>query len=109
MGLSTWFVALGLMVTKTNADKILPVYNTLDEHIKTKVDVRKYLALYKSFHIFLGLSFSFVGLFLFNTMSQDAEIIFFTTYPVIAYIFFIIRSRFFFKGIPLKTIIDSVF
>jgi hypothetical protein len=89
IGLSLFFVAIGFMLTEQNAKYLLAGYNLRTEAEREKVDIQSYLGFFKRFHLFLGLSFLVIGLFLHFFSSEKAVGTFVVGYPIVAYAVFI--------------------
>lgn len=96
--LSLLFIGIAFLLTEKNARYLLSGYNTLPEKERNKVDIKSYIPFFRKFHLFLGLSLLVAGLIL-NQLSPNAGGVFLALYPIAAYIFFIWKSREFFKGI----------
>jgi len=90
--LSVVFVTMAFVVTKSNARYILSGYNTMSDAERALVDIDGYLKFYKQFHLFLGLSV-WVGVMLFQWTNKNLSGIFLGVYPLLAYIYFIAKSR----------------
>lgn len=102
IGMSLVFVAIGFIVTDKNAKYILSGYNTMNEEDRKKVDIKAYIPYFRNFHIFLGISFLVLGIGLTYFFSENAGGIFLAVYPIIAYIYFIITSSKYSKGLSNK-------
>jgi hypothetical protein len=90
--LSLMFVAIGYLITEANAKYLLAGYNTLSEEERRAVALRPYLAYFRKFHLFLGVSFLLVGLALTYLVGERAGGWFMVGYPVLAYAYFIWRG-----------------
>ena len=64
-----------------------------------EVDIENYIALFKKFHIFLGVSMILIGSVLYYVFGQIAAGVFMTVYPLLAYLYFIRSSK---KYMPAK-------
>lgn len=102
IGMSLLFVAIGFIVTENNAKYLLSGYNTMSEEDREKVNIKEYIPYFRNFHIFLGASFLVFGLVLTYFIDEIAGGIFLTTYPILAYIYFIVRSSKYSKGLSTK-------
>lgn len=98
---SLLFIVTGFIVTKKNAAQILAGYNTMSKKNQEKVDLIDLLSFFKKFHIFLGLSFFLLGCIV-NEINQNFTKFFLIIYTIIAYLYFIIRSRKFYKKTSKK-------
>ncbi len=87
------FVGTGFLLTEKNAPYLLSGYNTLSKEEQAKFDLKNYLPAFRKFHTFLGLSVLVVGLILHFLVSKNAGLVFVTIYPILAYIFFIFRTK----------------
>lgn len=96
--ISLLFIAFGFLLNEGNAKYLLAGYNTMSKESRKKVDIKAFLPYFRKFHIFLGISL-FVFSFLLKLLVNDnATGIFFATYPIIAYIYFIFTSSKFYGG-----------
>ena len=103
IGLSITFIVVAFMLTENNAQYLLAGYNTLSEKERKKVDIKSYIQFIRNFHLFLGISFLVIGVPLLYFISESAAGIFLAGYPILAYIYFIWKSKDFFKGISSTT------
>jgi hypothetical protein len=101
-GMSVLFVAIGFVVTENNAKYLLSGYNTLPEADRKKVDIKAYIAYFRKFHIFFGLSFLVLGALLYYFISRNVAGVFLVVYPVLAYIGFVATSAKYSKGLSTK-------
>lgn len=92
IGLSIVFILIGLVLNKNNSKQLLSGYNEMSEAERANVDIDKFIRFFKNFHIFLGVSFLFVGLTLFYFVGENAAGIFLVFYPLLAYIYFALVS-----------------
>lgn len=98
IGLSLLFVAIGFIVTESNAKYLLAGYNTMSEEERKKVDIKAYIPYFRKFHVFLGVSFFVIGTLLTYFINENATGIFLGGYPILAYIYFIVTSTKYFNG-----------
>lgn len=98
IGISLLFIAIGFIVTKSNAKYLLAGYNTMSEEERKKVDIKAYIPYFRKFHVFLGISFFAFGTLLTYFINENATGIFLGTYPILAYIYFIVTSAKYFNG-----------
>lgn len=87
--LGLFFVGLGFLVNEGNAKYLLAGYNTLSESERKKVDLSSFIPFFRRFHVFLGISFTLLGL---GTYSMGGPVwtnVFISLYPVLAYIYFV--------------------
>ncbi len=91
-GMSLLFAGIGLILNEKNAKYLLSGYNTMSEEERSAFDLTSFLAFFKKFHLFLGISFLVFGLLLNYGISELAGGIFLGVYPLLAYIYFIRRS-----------------
>lgn len=102
IGMSLLFVAIAFIVTENNAKYLLSGYNTMSEEERKKVNIKEYIPYFKKFHIFLGVSFLVLGLALTYFIDEIAGGIFIMVYPILAYIYFIVTSSKYSKGLSTK-------
>jgi hypothetical protein len=93
IGLSLLFVAIGFILTEQNAKYLLAGYNLRTEAEREKVDIKSYLFFFKRLHLFLGLSFLVVGLYLHFFSSEKTVGTFVVGYPIVAYAVLIWRGN----------------
>ncbi|MCC5930476.1 MAG: DUF3784 domain-containing protein [Cyclobacteriaceae bacterium] len=99
IGLALLLFSLGFIVTTRNAKYLLSGYNTMSEEEREKVNIVEVVSFLRRFHVFLGLTFLAIGLVLYYFISSDVAGFFITAYPILAYIWFIWRSRKFYKKV----------
>jgi uncharacterized protein DUF3784 len=87
--LSSFFIAIAFIVNESNAKTLLSGYNTMSEEERQQFDIKSYIPFFRRFHIFLGISLLVISLILFYLVNRDWCVIFITTYPIIAYFYFI--------------------
>lgn len=90
--MSILFVVIGFIVTENNAKYILAGYNTMSEEQRKSINLKTYLAFFRRFHLFLGISTLIISLALYYIVGEDVAGIFLALYPILAYIYFIARS-----------------
>lgn len=93
LGLSVLFLGLGYLINEKNAGSLLSGYNMMSAEQQAEFDLKGYLKEFKRFHVFLALSFTLLGLFALYVMGENAAGIFLGVYPIIAYLYFILRTR----------------
>lgn len=98
LGVSLLFIGIGFLVTENNAKYLLSGYNTLNEEERKHFDLKKYLPYFRKFHFALGVSLLILGLLLHYGISETASGIFLGVYPIIAYIYFILKSNTYWTG-----------
>lgn len=98
-GLSLFFILIGRILTLKNAPDLLSGYNTLSVDDQQKVNLSAYVSFWRKFHLWLGLGYLFVGSLLFCFWSEDAAGIFLGICPLLAYLWFMGRSRRFMAGV----------
>lgn len=98
-GLGLLLFSLGFIVTTRNAKYLLSGYNTMTEDERKEVNIVEVVSFFRRFHIFLGASFLVAGLTLFYVVSSDAAGFFIAAYPILAYIWFIWKSKTFYKKV----------
>ncbi|UHG93943.1 DUF3784 domain-containing protein [Spirosoma oryzicola] len=95
--LSIIFGSLGFIVTKSNAQYILAGYNTMSEQDRQAVSIDAYLKFFKRFHLTLALSL-LGGVWLLSLKNNNWASLFMTVYPLVAYLYFLIRGTSFYQG-----------
>ncbi|WP_031527403.1 DUF3784 domain-containing protein [Dyadobacter crusticola] len=105
--LSVIFASVGFIVTKNNAKYLLSGYNTMSETQRASFNIEGYLAYFKRFHIFLGLSL-FLGTVLINIINSNWASIFMTTFPLVAYAYMVVRGTFYMKASSDRRLVSYV-
>ena len=96
------FVAIGFIVTETNAKYLLSGYNTMSEEERKKVDIKSFIPYFRKFHIVLGISFLVLGFGLY-LINKNIAGIFLAIYPILAYLYLAITSSKFTGGLHTKS------
>jgi hypothetical protein len=91
--LSITFYFLAFIINANNAPSLLSGYNTLNEEEKKNFKLEEYLLFFKKFHLFLGTTILIFGLMLQFAVSENYAGVFVGVYPILAYIFFFIKSN----------------
>ncbi len=65
----------------------------MSEEERAKIDIAAYLRFFKRFHVFLGISLLISVLVLHFLIDKDAAGIVMVLYPLMAYLFFVVKSR----------------
>ena len=91
--LSILIFIIGFILNQSNAKYLLSGYNTMSVEEQSNFNLKSYLNFFKKFHIFLGISFLIGGCVLKYLVSENATGIFLGIYPIVAYLFLIIRSN----------------
>lgn len=97
-GLSLVFVAVGFIVTEQNAKNLLSGYNTMSEPERQAFDLKSYIQAFHKFHMFLGISLFAIGTAISILLGEGVAGIFLTTYPLLAYIWFLWIGKKYHKG-----------
>ncbi len=87
------YLGIGFIITEKNAPTLLSGYNRMSKEDKARFDLKNYLASFRQFHLFLGLSTLIGGLGLYFVMSKNAGVAFAVLYPILGLVFFILRSN----------------
>ncbi|WP_421750507.1 DUF3784 domain-containing protein [Croceimicrobium sp.] len=93
IGMSLLFLVMAFAVNAKNARYLLSGYNTMTEEERAKFNLKAFLKQFKSFHVFLGLSFGIIGVLLYYQWGQNVAGWFLGLFPMLAYLVFIIRAR----------------
>lgn len=93
IGLGLFFLALAFILNQKNARFLLAGYNTMSEEERQHFDIRSYLRIFRRFHIFMAISFVLFGLAFLSVMGENAAGIFLGVYPILAYLWFLVKSR----------------
>ncbi|HMV23322.1 MAG TPA: DUF3784 domain-containing protein [Saprospiraceae bacterium] len=91
--LSLIFLGVGLTVTESNAKYLVSGYNSLSESERRTIDIKPYIKYFRHFHYFLSGSILILGLLLYYFVSKNLSGIFLGTYPILAYMYFLWRSK----------------
>lgn len=100
--LSAVIIAIGLIVTVENAKYLLSGYNTMTDAERENIDIKSYIAYFRKFHLFLGISLFLGASVLLYFMDKDWSELFLGTYPILAYLYFIWKVRQFSKKVTIK-------
>ncbi|WP_254413054.1 DUF3784 domain-containing protein [Dyadobacter diqingensis] len=92
------FGLIAFTVTKKNARYLLSGYNTMSESQRAMVDIDGYLHFFKRFHLILSSSLLLLVL-LTGLISKNLAGIIMGTYPLLAYGYFIVKSRKYFSKV----------
>jgi len=92
-GLGLFFLLLPFLLNEKTARYLLAGYNTMSEKEREAFDLKGYLKLFRKFHFFMGLSFIAFGVLLLENLGENALGIFLGVYPILAYIWFLIKSQ----------------
>ncbi len=92
-GLGIFFLLLPFLLNEKTARYLLAGYNTMSEKEREAFDLKGYLKLFRKFHFFMGLSFIVLGVLLLEFVGENALGIFLGLYPILAYIWFLIKSQ----------------
>lgn len=99
IGISLLFVAIGFTLSENNARYLLSGYNMMSEEDRQKFDIAAYVPYFRNFHIGLGISIFVLGLPLMYGVSELAGMLFLVAYPIMAYVYFLLASTKFSKGL----------
>jgi len=102
-GLSVLYILIGRILTVENAPYLLSGYNTMSAEDQKKVDLTAYVPYWSRFHLWLGLSHFILGSLLFYLWGEDAAGVFLGIYPILAYLWFMGRSRRFMPGVQERS------
>lgn len=93
------YIVIGYLVTENNAKYILAGYNTMSEEERKKILLKPLLRFFKRFHLFLGISSLIICLALYYFVNDEVTGFFLVLYPLLAYIYFAVRSTKYTKGL----------
>lgn len=111
IGLGLLFIGIGYLVKENNAKYVLSGYNSLSAEEQKKVDIKLYIAYFKKFHFFLGVSLLILGLLLLYIFDTNVAGIFMGIYPILGYIYFIWTSQEYYadiRGTKSKTTLGVI-
>jgi hypothetical protein len=91
--LSLLFIGIAFAVTPSNAKYILSGYNTMSEEERSAFDLEPYLAFFKRFHLFLGISLLLLYLIFHYGFDSYVAEIGVALYPILAYGYFVWQGR----------------
>ncbi|MCE7063314.1 DUF3784 domain-containing protein [Dyadobacter sp. CY343] len=95
--LSVVFGSIGFLVTEKNARYSLSGYNTMSEQDRQQFDIVSYIRLFKQFHLTLAATL-FIGVCLLSLIDNNWASIFMTVYPLVAYLYFLVKTAAYNKG-----------
>ncbi|PWJ43092.1 DUF3784 domain-containing protein [Sediminitomix flava] len=90
--ISLLFLGIGSLINESNAKYLLSGYNTMSEEERKNFDLKAFLPFFKGFHHFLGISFLALSIGLYF-ISEEALGLFLAVYPILCYIYFILKSH----------------
>jgi hypothetical protein len=90
------FVGIAFLLNKDNAKYLLSGYNTMSEEQRKEFDLVGFLSYFRQFHLFLGISYVLIFLLLFS-FDEDLSGGFIIFYPIVSYLYFILKSRRFYS------------
>ncbi|RFC53410.1 DUF3784 domain-containing protein [Brumimicrobium aurantiacum] len=90
--LSILFLGIAFILTPKNAGLLLAGYNTMSDEEKEKFDLHSFISFFKRFHIILAFTLLIVGLSIHQFGNALYSGIFTVCYPILAYIYFILKS-----------------
>jgi hypothetical protein len=93
IGMGVLFLVLGRLVNENNAKYVLSGYNTMSEASRKRFPLKEYIRLFRRFHVFLGLSFTLIGLAAISWGTELVAGLVIATYPLLAYLFFFVKSQ----------------
>src|SRR5690554_1961853 len=102
IGLGLLFIGIGFIITESNAKYLLTGYNTMSKEEQSQIAIKPLLSYFRKFHLFLGISFIVLGLILTYDFSEVVSGAFIVIYPCLAYIYFIITSANYGRGLHSK-------
>lgn len=86
------FIALSFILTENNAKTLLAGYNTMSEEERKTINIKSFISFFKSFHLYLGLSFFALGMISYYFLDPIITSLFLGIYPIVAYIYFMYAS-----------------
>ncbi|MEL6670591.1 MAG: DUF3784 domain-containing protein [Bacteroidota bacterium] len=92
------FVMLAFGLTEQNAPTLLAGYNQMTEEERAQVNLKGFLRFFKGFHLILGVSLGVFSWIAFKIFGETGVGLVLGFYPVLAYTFFIIRSKKYWQG-----------
>lgn len=92
LAMSILFTLIGFTVNRQNAKYLLSGYNTMPEAARSKINLDDYIPYFRKFHLFLGVSFLFLGFTITYLLGEIAGGVFLAVYPILGYIYFIITG-----------------
>ena len=70
------FLGVAFAITEKNAKYLLSGFNTLSKEKQQEFNLRDYLAYFKKFHVFLGVSILLIGLLIELLIGKNASLYF---------------------------------
>lgn len=93
LAISLLFVGIGFLITEKSAPSMLSGYRSLSNEEKKAFKLVEYVNFFRQFHFFLGGSMLFLSLVLYFLGFKDAVGMLLGFYPLLAYIYFMLRTR----------------
>jgi hypothetical protein len=97
--LGSIFILLGTLVDLAKYPELISGYQQLSDEEKQQLDIHGFARFFKRFHLFLAFSFILFSLLVSFYFSRFYNGLFIVSYPILAYIFYIIKIQ---KFIPQK-------
>jgi preprotein translocase subunit SecG len=91
--------SLGFLLTEKNAPFALSGYNQMSKDEQKLFNLPVFIQFFRKFHFYLGASFIILSLLFYLLLNEDALGYLLAFYPIIAYIFFIYKTKSFY---PIK-------
>ena len=91
--------SLGFLLTEKNAPFTLSGYNQMSKKEQKLFNLPTFIQFFRKFHFYLGASFIILSLLFYLLLDEDALGYLLAFYPIIAYIFFIYKTKTFY---PIK-------
>jgi hypothetical protein len=92
------FIGIAFILNEKNSEYMLSGYNTMSPQERKDFNLKAFLSYFKTFHLFLGISFILICLCLFYLIDEDLAGLFMTFYPIVLYTFFIYKSQKFYSS-----------
>jgi hypothetical protein len=92
-GMSLFFLFIAFVVTEGNARYLLAGYNMMSKSQQDDFDIKGYIAFFRSFHIFLAVSFVIVGFALHYAFGDSVSGFFLVAYPLLAYMWYLVKAQ----------------
>jgi preprotein translocase subunit SecG len=99
---SAVLLCISIFVNEKNGKVLISGYNTMSEEKRQNFRYASYVKYYKKFHLVLGISVLIISLLIYFFIGSDWSIIGMVSYSILAYTFFLWKSKQFYITITKK-------
>lgn len=93
LGLSLMFILIAYLINEDNAKLYLSNYRSLSPEERQSFDLKGFLSVFRSFHLFLGLTIAVSSLIINRFGNDEMMVLVVGMYPLLAYAFLMYKTR----------------